>query len=164
MVARTDYSITDTDGEKLDEWCQTLKVRTVLEFGPGYSTNFLARHNRKVVSVEGSKEWHDRLIPALKEMGVELHWFDPEPFKISIAGVDNRTFDLGFVDAPPGTESFSRCNAALYCVNCCRYIALHDTGRGGEKQTAELLKALGWQVIDVFDGGKGLSLFTCAGA
>lgn len=158
-MERTHHSILVEDGSKLAEWCDRLGVKTVLEFGPGFSTNYLARNGRQVTAVENDPVWLNEHAIALEELGVEYYLFDLSSENLSLPPLDDRLFDFGFVDGPPGTDGYySRLNTAVYAAARCKYVALHDTNRPGEGHVVDYLVQQGWQVLERWEKGKCATL------
>ena len=162
MLQPTSFSVTASEWYLLADWCKQHQVRSVLEFGPGYSTTAFAQAGRRVVSCEGNQEYFDLYAPALKELGVQLAWYEESSFDLRIEGVDGTKFDLGFVDAPKSSRwpLLPRVNTALYCLRCCRLIAVHDTTRLPDRMTVGALISLGCSVVAENQGEKGLMLLT----
>lgn len=78
---------------ELNALAQLVKNRTVIEFGSGYSTTFMARHAQSVLSVEG-----------------RLAWFRRMRERIHRAGLDN----VEIIFAPPESSAYSRDGEELW--------------------------------------------------
>lgn len=147
MIPRTDASIDETEGRILVRWCKDLGFRTVLEFGPGYSTNFFLEAGCEVTSCESDDEWVRHFLKYPESRRVRLVTFESRklPLVLPIAG---ERFDFAFIDAPKGDVfSASRINTTLYAWHRCGLIAIHDTNRPGERLTVRILEALGCEII-----------------
>lgn len=148
MIPQTDHSISKDDGEMLMRWCKNLGVRTVLEFGPGYSTNFFLQAGCNVTSCESNIHWFQEFAKHPESRLVNMARFFESDFPLEIPEIKSRYFDLAFIDAPKGDVfPASRINTALYAWYRCGLIAMHDTNRPGERLTVRILQALGCQII-----------------
>jgi predicted O-methyltransferase YrrM len=159
MIPRTDASIDETEGKILALWCKNLGVRTVLEFGPGYSTNFFLDAGCVVTACESDAEWFEKFVRQPKTHAVRLRTFTANELPLVMA-IGNERFDLAFIDAPKGNVfPASRINTALYAWHRCAHIAIHDTNRPGERLTVQILQALGCQIIaEPNESVRGLTL------
>lgn len=147
-VPFTDWSVTEAEWHWLFELVKLEKVTRVLEFGPGASTWAFLEAGCEVVTVEQDGEWWK-------------WWREKLPCVVLPRFEPRGMFELGFVDGPPGHEArYSRLDACLTAAECCKMIALHDTGREGEMRTLRVLERLGWQVAEEMAEGKGLTLLT----
>jgi len=152
---KTDWSVTDDEWIWLAHLVPRYGIKSVLEFGPGYST--LAFDPCSMICFESDWIWADRL----RDLGFpsQVLAFTATSFALALPGFE---LDLGFVDGPPGdTMHYARLNTALACISCCERLCLHDTHRAGEKRTLEILMNLGCKEIDRYDAGKGLVLLEC---
>ncbi len=76
----------------------------VWEVGAGYSTLWLAAHVGQVVSIEASKEWHDRLAAIIRQEGianVDLRHEWQADRMADFSGVEDGSLDLLFIDGGP---------------------------------------------------------------
>lgn len=130
------------------------RVKTVLEFGPGASTAVFLNKGLLVHSCENDERW---LAAANSKFGSAATFFHYENVdKIKIDGLLDQ-YNLCFVDGPKGKPSWSRLNSLLFCAAKSRLILLHDSSRGGEKQSVEVMKNIGFEA-EFFDTRKGLVL------
>src|SRR4029079_824497 len=110
--------------------------KKILEFGPGDSTAVLADMGYDITSLEHLDKWLElnrerfkdrpnvRILKFLNTMPVECH------------EVVGEKFDVGFIDTPqgwnpareimPGYEDCSRINTALFALERCKVVLLHD--------------------------------------
>lgn len=122
-----DYSWwTFEDYDSLLTAMERFKPRSVLEFGPGGSTLALIEGGAESIdSCEYDPEWltvYRQRIGA-KYAHVHLHPFaDADP--LSIPGLDDRRFDLAFVDAPKVTPT--RLPAIRYAQAHAGVVLCHD--------------------------------------
>jgi hypothetical protein len=160
MIPRTDASIDEAEGRKLVEWCKKSDVRTVLEFGPGYSTNFFLEAGCKVTCAESDAVWIEHFKQYPESKRVELVMFKADEIPLAPWTYDmGLRFDIAFIDAPRG-DIFpaSRINTALFAWRRCRFIAMHDTNRPGERLTVNILKAIRCRVMDEYQSARGMTL------
>jgi predicted O-methyltransferase YrrM len=130
-------------------------ARSVLEFGPGDTTEiFINAGIPRIVSCEYIEKW---LLVAQERFksapSVEvLPFTDTVP--VEVIGLGDETFDVGFVDAPKGYaaarkthkgfEDCSRFNTALFALERCKVVYLHDAIRPLERGTLSRLRLMGY--------------------
>jgi predicted O-methyltransferase YrrM len=155
-------SITTNEWQVIDRWCNQYQAYSILEFGPGYSTTAFAKNGRRVVSCEGNKEFYDAASAPLRELGVQLCWYEERDFDIRIPEIDGVKFDLGFVDSPVGRmwPLIPRINTALYCLRGCRLILIHDTMRERDRMLVNALVSMGCDIVTERRIEKGLTLLS----
>jgi hypothetical protein len=132
-------------------------VQSVLEFGPGSSTwAFIEAGVPEVVSCESDPAWIESAQAQFGER-VEIVWFDRKMMPLDIPALNNRQFDLAFVDAPvgaqsgksakiPGHETRSRINSVVFALEHARRVFLHDAKRKGEQRTLQFVQRMGYRV------------------
>jgi hypothetical protein len=103
-----------------------LQPKTVLEFGPGGSTLALVEGGaQRVDTCENDPEWlahyQARLDP--HRQIVTFHAY-AHTESLTIPALDDRRFDLGFIDGPRNTET--RWSAIQYALARCTWVACHD--------------------------------------
>jgi hypothetical protein len=95
------------------------RIRTVLEYGCGLSTELLKIIGMDVLSLETQEAW-------------AKPYLDDKRFKIimcnySIGYPDLKTkFDLAFIDAPGEKEIHDRSKSVIHAKKYCSHIYLHD--------------------------------------
>jgi len=129
----------------------------LLEFGPGLSTHFfLGLGDVRVVSLESDEKWYQAALREFNGMErLELYRFENSP-QLSIPEINDRCFDVAFVDAPvgmprrrvrlPGQEGFSRFNTLCYALKHALVAVLHDARRAAERRTLTRLSSMGFRV------------------
>jgi hypothetical protein len=150
---RTTSSIDDFDEQLLRKWCAHYHVKTVLEFGPGYSTEVFTSVCGHVDSVEDNEQHLGD--------GASANKCIYHPFTGRCANIPDLLpkYDLGFVDGPAGAaRPLARLSSALFCADRCRLIALHDTGRSDEKFIVEIMERMGWTTVQRRLDGRGMVL------
>lgn len=120
------------------------KVKNVLEFGPGDSTEYFLAHAADVVihSCEDNKQFAASARAKFKDVvRAFIYEYENTP-AISIPELDNSKFDMGFVDGPyggryrvrlPAMEECSRLNTIRYALERCPTVFVHDTKRPAEQ-------------------------------
>lgn len=142
------------DAELMKREIERIGAKTVLEFGPGESTEFLLSLGMKVTTCEYIDKWFD---VAKEKFGkrVRLLKFDDDvPVVVHGLG-ENEKFDIAFVDAPKGYtngrkvhkgfEDCSRINTCLFALQRAPVVLLHDTCRPLEKGTLGRLNGMGYE-------------------
>lgn len=162
------------DQEDKDTLCKQITATgatSVLEFGPGDSTDFMSRLTIHKQETDGSlTESSDLKVTTCEHMDkwykVNKKRFKDRPqvrvlkyaneMPVTVEGLDDdERFDLGFVDSPqgynpfrkafPGYEDCSRLNTTLFALQRCRAVLLHDAARPLERGTLGRLSAMGYE-------------------
>jgi hypothetical protein len=147
-------------------------VKSVLEFGPGESTQiFLDAGVERVVSCEYIDKWFNVAKERFKgEPRVEILKFT-DTIPVAVDGLEDEQFDVAFVDAPKGWplqnrhihqgyEDCSRFNTCLYALQHAPVVYLHDAYRPLERGSLCRLSRAGYE-FDFIDGTKlGLARIT----
>jgi len=98
------WSILDDDIILLKKIIKDNSAKTVLEFGPGTSTTLFLSQGLLVHSCENNRIWEAKC-KGLLTGNVSLFHYEDLP-EIKIEGLLDR-YDLGFVDSPVGTKTYS---------------------------------------------------------
>jgi hypothetical protein len=145
------------DADILRQEVVSRDVKSVLEFGPGNSTDVFHELGLHITSIEHSDKWYPVAVERFKDLPNirVLKGEDEMPFRVPELDRDER-FDLAFVDAPQGYmplrkvhkgyEDCSRLNTTLFALERCQVVFLHDTKRPLEKGTLWRLRRLGYHV------------------
>jgi predicted O-methyltransferase YrrM len=132
-----------------------LQAKTVLEFGPGLSTEALAGLGLQVTTVEHDQHWYEVAKERFKDNpNVRvLKGEDEMPFLVPDLDPDEK-FDFAFVDAPQGYfprrkihkgyEDCSRFNTALFALQRAPVVLMHDVIRPLERGTLCRLNRMGY--------------------
>jgi hypothetical protein len=135
----------------------SLNAKSILEFGPGDSTEIFADLGLLVTTVEHSEKWHKVAKERFKDRpGVRvLKGEDEMPFVIHGMGSYEK-FDLAFVDAPEGYnprrkihkgyEDCSRFNTVMAALERAPVVLLHDVARPLERGTLNRVSRLGYKI------------------
>jgi hypothetical protein len=134
-----------------------LGATSVLEFGPGGTTDiFIKAGVPRIVTCEYIDKWYEVAKERFKDVpSVEvLSFTDTVPVVVHELG-DDEMFDVGFVDAPKGYaaartihkgyEDCSRFNTALFALERCKVVCLHDATRPLERGTLSRLRLMGYE-------------------
>jgi hypothetical protein len=141
------YSLSDDELRALRKFIDRHKVQSVLEFGPGRSTECLLDAGCQVVSLEYDSHWlaHYRSLFA-NQPRLKLGAFENrEP--VTLPDWLPQRFDLALVDSPRGDHAKGGCSRLNTCLAAAAHadlILLHDVNRQGERATIEQLRTLGW--------------------
>jgi hypothetical protein len=160
------------DRAAIEAEVERLSARSVLEFGPGASTQvFLDAGVYRIVTCEYEDGWYRRAAQQWKGEGrVDVRRFHNDS-EASVDGPPLDTFDLALVDSPigsnrreklPGQEECSRLNTTLRALEHAPVVLLHDCHRPGEQATLERVKEAGHRVTLLTPGdeseiGKGVA-------
>lgn len=147
-------------------------AKKVLEFGPGISTLALVEAGcSEITTLEYQARWmaiaKDRLrfYPKVHLMPYE------NTAEIKVPTLDEKSFDLIFVDSPIGSdlptasriagqENCSRLNTVLWSIARAPIVLLHDAKRPGEGRT--LARIVGKvSHIEMINTAKGIARITC---
>jgi hypothetical protein len=135
----------------------SLGAKSILEFGPGASTELFAKLGLQVTTVEHIQKWYEVALERFKDCpNVRvLKGEDEMPFTVTGMGSYEK-FDLAFVDAPQGYrplrrvhkgyEDCSRFNTTLFALQHAPVVLLHDTARPLERGTLNRLNRMGYKI------------------
>jgi hypothetical protein len=135
----------------------SLGAKSILEFGPGASTEFFLGLGLQVTTIEHMQRWYEVAKEQFKDRpNVRvLKGEDEVPFRVEGMGSYER-FDLAFVDAPQGYqplrkahegyEDCSRFNTTLLALQHAPVVLLHDVVRPLERGTLNRLNRMGYKV------------------
>lgn len=124
---------------------QEQQIQTVLEFGPGASTECMSPLVRLVHTIEESPGIYARIKPDMDALkNVRMFNFKP---MYEAAPIDLLpSYDMAFVDGPVGTMRLSRLESILFAETRTEIILLHDTERKGERDSLSVMFYRGWKL------------------
>jgi len=157
----TSGSITPEERTILKDYATSHNIKSVLEFGPGYSTmSFLACE--KIVSLEPNKTWYEKYKGIFEPFAnVHIYLFNPNETNISVPEADSYSFDLAFVDSPPARGVLPRFNSLMYALARAKVVFLHDTKRQGEQNTIRTIAEMHPTLeIEQYKTSRGMTRFT----
>lgn len=131
----------------LQDFVRANRVRSVLEFGPGESSEAFLECGCNVCSLEHDPKWCDALRRMLgARAGLEILLYRVEP-ELAIPELAGRQFDLALVDGPPSGlfRRFARLNTMEFAASRAGIVMLHDALRPKEQNTLMVLEEKGWQ-------------------
>jgi hypothetical protein len=159
-----DYAVLLTEAKRIN-------AMRVLEFGPGNSTlAWIEAGCDEIVSLEHNAKWMGIAKDKLgSHSNVCLMSYQNAP-EIEVSGLGG-TFDLAFVDSPPGVdlksgtrfpgqENCSRLNTLLFALSRAPVVLLHDARRPGEQATLDRIRNCGTYNIEMIDTVKGMARIT----
>ena len=158
------WGIDDAEHRFLQAFVRASAVRTVLEFGPGRSTEAFLETGCRVWSLEHDPKWLAAAEATLGgRAGLTLRLFR-NGAELAVPELDGLRFDLAFVDGPPSAlyADFARLNAMRFAAARADVLMLHDARRPHERNTLEVMKDGGWDVRLV-ETGRGLAVLTRTG-
>jgi hypothetical protein len=135
----------------------SLGAKSVLELGPGDSTEVFAKMGLQVTTIEHMQKWYEVAKKRFKDYpNVRvLKGEDEMPFTVAGMGSYEK-FDLAFVDSPQGYfpkrkihkgyEDCSRFNTALFALERAPVVLLHDVNRPCERGTLNRLNRMGYEI------------------
>jgi hypothetical protein len=150
VLHRKDVAVFESEAARLN-------AKTVLEFGPGKSTDVFASLGLQVTTVEHMQQWFEVAQERFKDYpNVRvLKGEDEMPFLVPDLGPDEK-FDFAFVDAPQGYyprrkihkgyEDCSRFNTTLLALQHAPVVLLHDITRPLERGTLNRLNRMGYHI------------------
>jgi predicted glycoside hydrolase/deacetylase ChbG (UPF0249 family) len=159
--------IRDDDAAALRQIVQDHNIKSLLEFGPGYSTHvFLCAGVERIVSFEYDPSWFEtaRKLFANDKRVTILPYANTSFVVVNLEG---QTFDAAFVDSPQGNakarvvhreqEDVSRYNTLRAALIHAPLAFLHDARRPLEQATLARLVAEGLAEWDMFETTKGIA-------
>lgn len=138
----------------ISQFCRAKNIKSVLEFGPGNSTQALIDGGVEIITAFEQDAAYAESIK-IRFPAIRLFCYDPSQIPISRGFVSN--FDIALIDGPT-VKSFtpSRLNAALFCFTRTRIIMMHDTVR--DRITLEVLEDIGMVIEKQFESERGLAV------
>lgn len=149
------YSFGQEDFNAIKAEIERVGAKSVLEFGPGDSTDcYLACGIQRIVTCEHKDKWFKVAQKRFKkEPRVKLlRYTDTDPVEVPDLG--GEMFDIAFVDSPqgfypmrkahPGMEDCSRLNTCLFALKHAKVVLLHDANRPLERGTLGRLNQMGY--------------------
>ena len=145
-----------------------IKAKSVLEFGPGYSTfAWIEAGCDPIVCLEHDKGWHEVSIERFKQypqVQIRKYWNEPE----ARGELEpDEMFDLALVDSPkgyeaarvihPGQEDCSRYNTLELALKHSKTVLLHDASRPLERGSLCKIQAQGHKVTHIPGSSYGLA-------
>lgn len=130
-------AVSESDWEFIKSLIKKHNIRSVLEFGSGYSTVLFAKAGLKVVSYETHGQWIERVKSVFPDL-------DIRKWNGKVCNEELGRFDLAFVDGPPG--GYSREHSTKLASEHAQYVLVHDGQYPFEQQ---------WQakyLVNRFDG------------
>jgi hypothetical protein len=146
-------SILPDEMKILTNYCIDNNVQSILEFGPGVSTNEFSKI--ECVDVIHSYEAKDDYYKNASEvfMGatkIQIYKYDDSRNIEDILAFNPplKQYDFGFVDGPygPSYRIYSRINSCIIAKRFCKTFMLHDCERRGEVNTLLILKSIGMNI------------------
>lgn len=149
-----------TDKESLDYLMGQLSATdSVLEFGPGDSTEEIANKCHLVVSFENVQKWTKVAQKRFANFGnVKIVKYDYQvEIDVSSENFGNK-FDVAFVDGPKaGVQQLPRLLTLICAIKNSNVVFMHDANRKGERATVDVAKLIfpnrNFEFIDI---GRGL--------
>jgi len=141
-------------------------IKTLLEFGPGKSTEiWLAAGVKFITTCEHDPRWRDRARAMFAgQLSINVRGYENTP-EIVIPELEGKTFDAIFVDSPagydggrmehPDQEGCARLNTLRFAVRHTRgVVLLHDARRPGEQKSLFRIASEGcfWDMIETKKG------------
>jgi hypothetical protein len=131
-------------------------AKSVIEFGPGGTTDiFIKAGVPRIVTCEYVDKWLQVAKERFKDVASVAVFPFTDTVPVDVPGLGLETFDVGFVDAPkgymggrtvhPGLADCSRFNTALFALERCKVVYLHDAIRPLERATLARLRLMGYQ-------------------
>lgn len=159
--------IGDDDAAALCRVVRAHNIKTLLEFGPGFSTYlFLCAGVERIVSCEHDPRW----LTIARELFASDERVTIVPYAntpVVALNVGAETFDAAFVDSPkgnakarvvhPGQEDMSRYNTLRAALIHAPVAFLHDAKRPLEQATLARLLAQGVAEWDLLETKRGIA-------
>jgi hypothetical protein len=159
--------IMDDDAAMLRKMVKDHNIKSVLEFGPGYSTQvFLNAGVERITACEHEPRWREtaRKLYA-NEKRVTILPYANTP--IVVVNLEGQTFDAAFVDSPqgyakarvvhPGQEGVSRYNTLCAALVHAPIVFLHDAKRSLEQAALARIAAEGRGTFEMLNTSKGIA-------
>jgi hypothetical protein len=151
-------AITQSDYLYLVEFAKQNDSKNILEFGPGVSTYAFLENNCDVYTFEHHPKWFNSNRREFESFdNVHVLKYEARNEILSLPQIEGKSFDLAFVDAPPGRRDMSRFNVCSAVTKYTDVFILHDCARAGERATLNVFERKGWKTeIVASDRGFGI--------
>lgn len=154
------WSIDDAEALFLRRFVEVNQVNTVLEFGPGRSTQVMLDAGCSVWALEHDLRWLEIVRSKVGNSGglklLTSYTVAPE---LKIPEVEGLRFDMAFIDGPPAAlyRKFGRINAIEFAAARTDVLLLHDALRELERNSMEVMEEKGW-TWRVLQSARGLAV------
>jgi predicted O-methyltransferase YrrM len=163
---RNPWGIDEDEAGFLQDFVRLNQVRTVLEFGPGRSTQSFLDVGCLVWSLEHDPAWLEKARQQLAHQQAlkQLLLYAVEP-ELRIPQLEQSSFDIAFIDGPPASffRHFARLNAIEFAAARTNVILLHDANREMECNSMLVMEEKGWH-WRVLRSARGLAVGVKPGA
>jgi predicted O-methyltransferase YrrM len=142
------WSIDDAEALFLQRFVELNQVKTVLEFGPGRSTQVILDAGCEVWALEHDPKWLQIIRSQLgSAAGLKLLTSYQMAPELKISEVEGLRFDMAFIDGPPAAfyRKFGRINSIEFAAARTDVLLLHDALRDLERNSMEVMEEKGWQ-------------------
>lgn len=142
----------------LSRWCSQQRIRKVLEFGPGATSNAFIGAGCILHSWESDSEWLEKhLWRTRNQATISLLPADMLPDENDLPFIP----DVIMVDGPPYRQGdeFSRRKECAWAMELCGRFFLHDSKREGEMATLRDYQEEHYQIFEI-PSRKGMALVT----
>jgi len=142
-------SPTEVELNFLENFCKERSIQKVIEFGPGLSTEAFIKAGCHIHSYEPSERYFFKYRKKFAGMcNVHIRLLRSSGFPLATLDTSSR-YDFAFVDSPVGAsyKYFSRLDTVLHSIIVAPIIGIHDAKRRKEKNTLDILREIGWNVI-----------------
>ena len=152
-----DAGLDKEECEWLTRFCGFHEFKTVLEFGPGNSTQAMLDGGVPwIVSYEHEAEYACVAMKIFEAYSDRVQIVKYDAMKMPIVPKPEcLKFDFAFIDGPPGRLTIPpRLNAALFCFSRAPIIAIHDCFR--DSQLVSILEDIGMVHAALFASKRGI--------
>lgn len=163
IIKTNEFSLDELEYNWLVEFIKFMKVKTVLEFGPGLSTNAFLEAGCNVDSYESMPEFLAKLEQEhAGNLNLKLRKYDNVPEVV----IEDGFYDLALVDAPavyighPHAQRYARRNTMNCAIQHSNLVLIHDSNREPEKSIIRETVAKGWTAHNLCPSKRGLTILT----
>lgn len=142
----------------LVEFIKRNGFKSILEFGPGVSTYAFLENNCDVYTFEHNPMWFNSYRREFVNFdNVHVSEYDAENETLYLPQIKEKTFDMAFIDAPPGGRDLARLKTCSAASKYTGVFILHDCGRADEKAILNVFERKGWK-SEIVSFGRGFGI------
>jgi hypothetical protein len=156
-------SISKQEFDSINTFVKEHKIKTVLEFGPGSSTNVFIANQCDILCLENNEKFLNQNKKKYQEYDhIEFILNNQNNITELKHKLRDRYFDLCFIDGPRADldqyKLFNRIDSYILAFLHAKYTICHDTKRKKDRNSINLIFDSSIYNIEEFDSARGLTL------
>lgn len=156
-------AISQKEYEIIKDIIKKHNIKTVLEFGPGTSTQIFIEENCDILSIENNVDYINLYRKKfMLHKNLEIIFNDQNNIIVIKNQLKNKKFDLCFVDGPRADRDqykmFNRIDSYILAKDYGKYILCHDSKRKKDRNSINLVFNTDEYFIEDLESERGLTL------